>query len=82
MKATGPTGGASNGTYVHYLVITSVYALTSSDNGRYYSAYIYFERIRIKEGKKKTAKRQKNENQFGEGMPLEDRRNVWVLTGR
>ncbi|EMD41770.1 hypothetical protein CERSUDRAFT_90346 [Gelatoporia subvermispora B] len=62
MKATGPTGGASNGTY--------------------YCAYVYFEKVRIMEGKKKTAKRIRNEQEWPNGLPLEDRRNVWVITRR
>ncbi|KAI0762867.1 hypothetical protein C8Q74DRAFT_1182392, partial [Fomes fomentarius] len=61
MKASGPTGGASNGTY--------------------YAAYVYFEKVRIAEGKKKTAKRQRNEIEFLGGLPREDRRGMWVLTG-
>ncbi|OSX67677.1 hypothetical protein POSPLADRAFT_1051806 [Postia placenta MAD-698-R-SB12] len=61
MKATGPTGGASNGTY--------------------YAAYVYFEKVRIAEGKKKTAKRERSEAEHREGLPLQDRRGVWVYTG-
>ncbi|EKM58079.1 uncharacterized protein PHACADRAFT_206919 [Phanerochaete carnosa HHB-10118-sp] len=59
MKATGPTGGASNGTY--------------------YSAYVYFEKVRIATGKKKTAKRTRNEAEYKAGMPLEDRKTVWIM---
>ncbi|OBZ79413.1 hypothetical protein A0H81_00656 [Grifola frondosa] len=59
MKATGPTGGASNGVY--------------------YAAYVYFEKVRIAEGKKKTAKRLRNEDEYPSGIPLEDRRRVWVF---
>ncbi|KAH9857893.1 hypothetical protein C2E23DRAFT_801906 [Lenzites betulinus] len=59
MKATGPTGGASNGTY--------------------YAAYVYFEKVRIAEGKKKTAKRLRNEQEHSCGMPTEERRHMWVL---
>ncbi|OCH96525.1 hypothetical protein OBBRIDRAFT_787082 [Obba rivulosa] len=62
MKASGPTGGATNGTY--------------------YCAYVYFEKVRIMEGKKKTAKRIRNEQEWPNGMPLEDRRNVWVFMPR
>ncbi|KAI0735296.1 hypothetical protein C8Q76DRAFT_711753 [Earliella scabrosa] len=61
MKASGPTGGATNGTY--------------------YAAYVYFEKVRIAEGKKKTAKRLRNEADHMNGMPLEDRRRMWVFTG-
>ncbi|GJE94520.1 hypothetical protein PsYK624_106900 [Phanerochaete sordida] len=59
MKATGPTGGASNGTY--------------------YAAYVYFEKVRIAEGKKKTPKRIRNEDENPNGFPLEDRKGYWIL---
>ncbi|OJT11055.1 hypothetical protein TRAPUB_12426 [Trametes pubescens] len=58
MKASGPTGGASNGTY--------------------YAAYVYFEKVRIAEGKKKTPKRIRNEQEYLSGMPTEERRGMWV----
>ncbi|KAM5538158.1 hypothetical protein V8D89_008045 [Ganoderma adspersum] len=60
MKATGPTGGAGNGTY--------------------YAAYVYFEKRRIAEGKKKSAKRIRAEEEQGGGLPREDRSRVWVFT--
>ncbi|PIL32078.1 hypothetical protein GSI_06783 [Ganoderma sinense ZZ0214-1] len=60
MKATGPTGGAGNGTY--------------------YAAYVYFEKRRIAEGKKKSAKRVRAEEEQGGGLPREDRSRVWVFT--
>jgi hypothetical protein len=47
--------------------------------------YIYFEKRRIAEGKKKTAKRLRNEQEYGSrgGMPLRDgNRPVWVIVGR
>ena len=43
--------------------------------------YVYFEKVRIAEGKKKTAKRLRNEAEHMNGMPLEDRRRMWVFTG-
>ncbi|KAF8308084.1 hypothetical protein DL93DRAFT_2142728 [Clavulina sp. PMI_390] len=54
---------------------------SGAENGVYPAAYIYFERRRIKEGKKKTAKRLDNEHTHYNGMPLEDRRRrgVWVF---
>ncbi|KAJ7062809.1 hypothetical protein C8F01DRAFT_1135311, partial [Mycena amicta] len=39
-------------------------------NGTYYAAYVYFERVRIAEGKKKTAGRQQNENEHPHGPPV------------
>ncbi|KAI0095085.1 hypothetical protein BDY19DRAFT_988855 [Irpex rosettiformis] len=62
MKASGPTGGAENGTY--------------------YAAYVYFEKKRIFEGKKKTAKRIRMENETPEGQPLRDARRTWVYVPR
>ncbi|KAI9057093.1 hypothetical protein FKP32DRAFT_1598581 [Trametes sanguinea] len=56
MRATGPTGGAENGTY--------------------YAAYVYFEKVRIFEGKKKTAKRIRNEKEHPGGLLREDM-NIW-----
>ncbi|KAI0639284.1 hypothetical protein C8Q77DRAFT_1152272 [Trametes polyzona] len=62
MKASGPTGGAENGTY--------------------YAAYVYFEKRRIAEGKKKSPKRLRIEAEHPGGLPLEDRRRVWVFMPR
>jgi len=39
-------------------------------NGTYYAAYVYFEKVRIFEGKKKTAKRLRNEAEGLNGFPL------------
>ncbi|KAF9473398.1 hypothetical protein BDN70DRAFT_867447 [Pholiota conissans] len=47
-------------------------------NGTYYAAYIYFEKVRILENKKKTAKRLENEKQNPSGFPRENRRYAWV----
>ncbi|KAI0347798.1 hypothetical protein BDW22DRAFT_1319522, partial [Trametopsis cervina] len=62
MKASGPTGGAENGTY--------------------YCAYIYFEKRRVLEGKKKTAKRIRSEDEFPLGRPLQDDRRVKYVWAR
>ncbi|KAI0778066.1 hypothetical protein BD413DRAFT_466299, partial [Trametes elegans] len=51
---SGPTGGASNGTY--------------------YVAYVYFEKVRIAQGKEKPAKRIRNEREHPAGFPREERR--------
>ncbi|KAK7058835.1 hypothetical protein VNI00_001459 [Paramarasmius palmivorus] len=53
-----------------------------ASNGTYYAAYVYFEKVRIAQGKKKTAGRKANEEQYPFGFPLENRRKVWVITGR
>ncbi|KAG5654768.1 hypothetical protein H0H81_003776 [Sphagnurus paluster] len=49
-----------------------------ASNGTYYAAYVYFEKVRILEGKKKTPKRQSNEKSMPNGFPLENRRYGWV----
>jgi len=48
-----------------------------ASNGTYYAAYVYFEKVRIAEGKKKTAKRLENEKTHPHGFPLENRRYGW-----
>ncbi|RDB28828.1 hypothetical protein Hypma_015372 [Hypsizygus marmoreus] len=50
-----------------------------ASNGTYYAAYVYFEKVRILEGKKRTAKRISNESTMPDGYPLENRRRGWVL---
>ncbi|KAF7329911.1 hypothetical protein MKEN_00254900 [Mycena kentingensis (nom. inval.)] len=49
------------------------------ENGLFYAGYVYFEKRRIFEGKKKTATRIANEK--AGGQELRDRRHVWVFTG-
>ncbi|KAF9532072.1 hypothetical protein CPB83DRAFT_808388, partial [Crepidotus variabilis] len=39
-------------------------------NGTYYAAYVYFEKVRILEGEKKTSKRIENESIHPNGFPL------------
>ncbi|KIO20580.1 hypothetical protein M407DRAFT_29785, partial [Tulasnella calospora MUT 4182] len=50
-----------------------------AENGTYHAAYVYFEKVRIFEGKKKTPTRIAAE----EGRPFERRqsRGVWVRDG-
>ncbi|KZT74740.1 hypothetical protein DAEQUDRAFT_719915 [Daedalea quercina L-15889] len=47
-----------------------------AENGIYYAAYAYFEKIRIAEGKKKTAKREQNELEHPQGFVVRDRRQT------
>ncbi|CAL1696077.1 unnamed protein product [Somion occarium] len=51
-----------------------------ASNGTYYAAYVYFEKVRIFEGKKKTAKRERNEIEHPRGFPLRASRGVWILS--
>ncbi|KAF8898589.1 hypothetical protein BD779DRAFT_22150 [Infundibulicybe gibba] len=53
-----------------------------ASNGTYPAAYMYFEKNRILEGKKKTATRVSNESIHPNGFPLENRRHVWVFERR
>ncbi|KAI0048341.1 hypothetical protein FA95DRAFT_1490931, partial [Auriscalpium vulgare] len=50
-----------------------------ASNGMYEAAYIYFEKRRIFEGKKKSAKRQRNEGEHRGGQPRENRKKGWVF---
>jgi len=43
-----------------------------------FRSYVYFEKRRILEGKKKTAGRQRNEKQLPRGFPTETPRGRWV----
>ena len=47
-----------------------------------YFSYVYFEKLRIAEGKKKTPKRIRAEGQNAGGLPLVDRKHVWVVGRR
>jgi hypothetical protein len=43
---------------------------------------VYFEKVRILEGKKKTSKRQRNEEEYRNGMTREDRKRGWFPARR
>ena len=45
-------------------------------------SYVYFEKVRIAEGKKKTPKRIRTEGESPSGLPLVDRKHVWVIGRR
>ena len=47
---------------------------------RHFPRYVYFEKRRIAEGKKKSAKRIRAEEEQGGGLPREDHSRVWVFT--
>ncbi|PCH33530.1 hypothetical protein WOLCODRAFT_93659 [Wolfiporia cocos MD-104 SS10] len=51
-----------------------------ASNGLYYAAYVYFEKVRVAEGKKKTPKRIRNEATYQQAIALEQRRYMWVMT--
>jgi len=70
-------GGINSNSFSRFMKASG--ATEGATNGTYKAAYIYFEKVRIAEGKKKTPKREKNELQFRNGMPLEDRRKMWVF---
>ncbi|KAJ7169681.1 hypothetical protein C8R46DRAFT_205344 [Mycena filopes] len=73
-------GGVNSNSYGRFMKEKDKTA--GAANGTFYAAYVYFEKVRIAEGKKKSAGRQKNEIDYPRGFPLEDRRKVWVFTGR
>ncbi|KAI1849707.1 hypothetical protein JX266_004656 [Neoarthrinium moseri] len=51
-------------------------------NPVFYAAYVYFEKLRIKQGKKKSAKREQMEEHWEEkgGFPREGSHNIYILT--
>jgi hypothetical protein len=79
MKATGADGGAENGTYEAAYVPTitiSLLLLTLSNLYR----WLYFEKNRILQDKKKTPKRIRNEKEHPNGLSRRSgHRGVWVL---
>ncbi|EIM92563.1 uncharacterized protein STEHIDRAFT_143897 [Stereum hirsutum FP-91666 SS1] len=74
-------GGVNSNSYGRFMKATG--PTGGAENSTYYGAYVYFEKRRIAEGKKKTAKRERNEIEHPGGMPREDRgrRGYWVFTG-
>ncbi|KAI0032510.1 hypothetical protein K488DRAFT_49762, partial [Vararia minispora EC-137] len=48
----------------------------------FYATYCYFEKLRLFEGKPKSAHRKKMEDEWPSGLPREDRRSYWVPNGR
>lgn len=73
-------GGINNNSYGRFMKEKG--KTDGASNGTYYAAYVYFEKVRILEGKKKTAKRMSNEESMPNGFPLENRRKAWVFVGR
>ncbi|KIM48060.1 hypothetical protein M413DRAFT_219993 [Hebeloma cylindrosporum] len=73
-------GGINNNSYGRFMREKG--KTDGASNGTYYAAYVYFEKVRIFEGKNKTATRKNNESSLPNGFPLENRRHVWVFTGR
>lgn len=52
------------------------------ENGTFTSAYYFFEKKRIEEGKPKSAKRKRAEAENANGLNLDYRRKLWVFGGR
>ncbi|KAK0456206.1 hypothetical protein EV421DRAFT_37882 [Armillaria borealis] len=72
-------GGINNNSYSRFMKEKG--RTGGASNGTYYAAYVYFEKVRIAEGKKKTPTRIKHEAELPHGYPLERARG-WVFTGR
>ncbi|KIK71144.1 hypothetical protein GYMLUDRAFT_147878, partial [Collybiopsis luxurians FD-317 M1] len=52
-------------------------------NKTYYAAYVYFEKVRIAAGKKKTVGRIRNEAEQPSGFPLTNPpRGVWIMSAK
>ncbi|KAG8912044.1 hypothetical protein FRC01_005329 [Tulasnella sp. 417] len=66
-------GNINSNSYGRFMALKGAYS--GAENGTYYAAYVYFEKVRIFEGKKKTATRIAAE----EGRALERRqpRGTW-----
>ncbi|KAI0079571.1 hypothetical protein K474DRAFT_1658919 [Panus rudis PR-1116 ss-1] len=73
-------GNVNSNSYGRFMKATG--PTGGAGNSTYYCAYVYFEKVRIFEGKKKTPKRLRTEAERPMGLPLEDRSHVWVFTGR
>ncbi|KAF8519166.1 hypothetical protein JB92DRAFT_2786864 [Gautieria morchelliformis] len=70
-------GGVNSNSLSRFMKVSGPTA--GAENGTYVAAYKYFEKIRISINKKKTPKRIKNEETHPSGLPLRDRKHVWVL---
>ncbi|CAA7266579.1 unnamed protein product [Cyclocybe aegerita] len=69
-------GGINNNSYNRFMREKG--KNDGAGNGTYYAAYVYFEKIRILEGKKKTKTRENNEAMYPNGFPLQNAsRYVW-----
>jgi len=73
-------GNVNSNSYGRFMKASG--ATGGAGNGTYYSAYVYFEKVRIAQGKKKTPKRERNEIEHPGGFELRDRKGMWVYTGR
>ncbi|KAE9410949.1 hypothetical protein BT96DRAFT_804935, partial [Gymnopus androsaceus JB14] len=68
-------GGINNNSYGRFMKEKG--RTDGATNGTYYAAYCYFEKVRIAEGKKKTAGRIRSESEQPYGFLLENRRRGW-----
>ncbi|KAF9028987.1 hypothetical protein BDZ89DRAFT_1065701, partial [Hymenopellis radicata] len=61
-------GGINNNSYHRFMKLSGAHS--GVENGTYKAAYMYFEKVRLAEGKKKSSKRKDNEWEYPEGIPL------------
>lgn len=77
VKTTGRENGAANGTY--YAAYVCFFIPTGLERQCVFR-YVYFEKVRILEGKKKTPKRTKCEIERPNGYALENApRYIWAI---
>ncbi|KAJ3517381.1 hypothetical protein NLJ89_g543 [Agrocybe chaxingu] len=70
-------GGINNNSYNRFMREKG--KNDGAGNGTYYAAYVYFEKVRTLEGKKKTKTRENNEAVYPNGFPLQNAsRYVWI----
>ena len=79
VREKGRTDGAANGTY-YAAYVTSCLHLIAYLTGLSTYRYVYFEKVRILENKKKSAKRLEAESMHPNGFLRENRRYLWVLS--
>lgn len=54
---------------------------SGAESGVYYGSYVFFEKLRLKHGTKKSNARKNAEREFPGGRELRDRKHEWVFTG-
>ncbi|THH20012.1 hypothetical protein EW146_g1277 [Bondarzewia mesenterica] len=82
LREIGGINGNSLNRFSKPLKLKASGPTAGATNGAYVAAYKYFEKRRIAEGKKKTPKRIRNEEEHRNGLPLERSEMTWCFIGR